>query len=270
MLTTTALNLRYGATLVKIPHQSLNASYVGFSERFGQPIFVKQFAPGQTKKWQAETAITEQMSDWLLAFDAKTRILVRQDLPFMPVEKLDQALASDMGRVLADYHRRVQPFPGIQDNYRAIEMLATISDPQLVDGARWFQAHAEGIEVQLQAVPAVVRHGDVGLRNYRYLNGQLCLIDYERAQLGMAQQDFIKLFYQDFQSDQVLIQAFLSGYGELAPVPELTWMYTIFITVVGIFNYVRKVSDPAFLAVGQRMLRDVRNYIQQSEAKHDF
>ncbi|KRM72636.1 phosphotransferase [Lacticaseibacillus brantae] len=250
MLTNTDLNHRFAAQLIAIPHQSLNRAFVGPSDHFEQSIFVKVFA--SQAKWRAETSMTAQLTDWLLDADEQTLLLVRQDLPFSAIGEMTSELAFAMGRVFDGIKTPVQP--SNRQDFSAGAEIGT-----------WFADRQAEITAQLAAMPLVVRHGDVGRRNYVFLHGQLTLIDYERAQLGWVQQDWIKLFYQDFHSDADLIQAFTDGYGKISMMPQLSWYYCVYGTALGILAYVHKVPDPEFLAVGQRMLHDVNDYIQQSE-----
>ncbi|WP_338212192.1 phosphotransferase [Lactobacillus juensis] len=88
-----------------------------------------------------------------------------------------------------------------------------------------FTTRKADIEEDLKAHATTVLHGDVGLRNYKIVEGQLSLIDFERARMGVNYQDFIKLFYQDFRLNLKLIASFINGYrkcGEEVAVTPLT------------------------------------------------
>jgi len=257
------LNAQFGAQLTPIAHQSLNQTFVGPSDRFSQSIFVKVFAPQAQAKWRAETAMTAQLTDWLLDSDESELLLVRQDLPFSPVGAMTTELAFEMGQVLAWFHQRARPFGGIKTPKLPVRKPDFLVAPEI--GA-WFAARQSELTAQLATIPLVVRHGDVGKRNFATLHGDLTLIDYERAQAGFRQQDWIKLFYQDFHEDTTLIGAFLAGYGEWPAMLKLCWYYCVYTTALGIMAYVNKVPEADFLAVGRRMLQDVNDYIQQSEA----
>ena len=97
----------------------------------------------------------------------------------------------------------------------------------------------------------------MGIRNYKYVDSKLALIDFEKARLGPVYQDFIKLFYQDFDLNEELIQSFLAGYSSKNPnyrLSDLTKQYLIFTTAVGILNYTEKIEDLAFRYIGETML----------------
>ena len=92
------------------------------------------------------------------------------------------------------------------------------------------------------------------------------LIDYERARLGPAYQDFIKLFYEDFYLNKNLIKSFLNGYGfkKEFNVGTLTQIYLIFYTSVGIFKYTDKIESKHFKTIGEKMLADVIDFLSDT------
>ena len=120
-----------------------------------------------------------------------------------------------------------------------------------------FLPYENEIKLELSQHSKFVLHGDVGIRNYKYVDSKLALIDFEKARLGPVYQDFIKLFYQDFDLNEELIQSFLAGYSSKNPnyhLSDLTKQYLIFTTAVGIFNYTEKIEDLAFRHIGETML----------------
>ena len=120
-----------------------------------------------------------------------------------------------------------------------------------------FTTRKADIEEDLKAHATTVLHGDVGLRNYKIVEGQLSLIDFERARMGVNYQDFIKLFYQDFRLNLKLIASFINGYrkcGEEVVVTPLTQSFLIFITAIGIMKYTEKIEDKPFKEIGEQML----------------
>ena len=120
-----------------------------------------------------------------------------------------------------------------------------------------FIPYKNEIKSELSQHSKFVLHGDVGIRNYKYIDGKLALIDFEKARLGPVYQDFIKLFYQDFDLNEELIQLFLAGYASKNPtyhLSDLTRQYLIFTTAIGIFNYTEKIEDLPFRHVGEAML----------------
>ena len=120
-----------------------------------------------------------------------------------------------------------------------------------------FLPYENEIKLELSQHSKFVLHGDVGIRNYKYVDSKLALIDFEKARLGPVYQDFIKMFYQDFDLNEELIQSFLAGYSSKNPnyhLSDLTKQYLIFTTAVGIFNYTEKIEDLTFRYIGETML----------------
>lgn len=265
------LNRKLQANLTPINHESLNHTFVGYSHLFHQSIFVKQFAKKQA--YITEKNVTDQLNDRVLtgfSFD-NTFVLVLKDWSPKDVSKpVDSKLAYEMGKILATFHLEVKPFPGIKivknqfDDYLAEinnfhKSVYKVSLTKLEDK---FLPHKNEIQEELSNQSKYILHGDVGVRNYKYIDGKLTLIDFEKARLGPVYLDFIKLFYQDFALDNELINSFLRGYStENADYQlfDLTKRYLIFTTAIGIFNYTEKIEDQPFKNIGIKMLETIDN-----------
>ncbi|BDR59571.1 hypothetical protein XA3_20120 [Xylocopilactobacillus apicola] len=199
----------------------------------------------------AELQVNKQLNNRVLdIFNDEQPILIMKDLaPADLIPPITRELATKMGEMLRKFHHAVQPFTQIT-SFRAN---FTRSGFEELSG-RFIQKQAI-IDADLSH--QVVLHGDVGLRNYKLVAGKITLIDFERAQLGIAQRDFVKLFYQDFAGQTELIEAFLKGYGEFNSIDPETWLFLVFDTALGIKDYVTKVDDPEFAAIAEQMLEDV-------------
>ena len=259
------LNQKLQSNLKPIDHESLNKTFVGYSNLYQQSIFVKQFAKKQG--CYTEETVTRQMNDRVITtFSIDNRyILILKDVEPRDIPStIDQNLAFKMGQVLGEFHMQIKPFPKIkivQNQFDAyLSEIDTFQDSfyksQLNKVAEKFTMHKNEIQKDLKNNS----HGDVGIRNYKYIGGKLTLIDFEKARLGPVYQDFIKLFYQDFSLNPDLIDSFLKGYSTKNSDYQLlglTKQYIIFTTAVGIFNYTEKIEDIAFKKVGERMLASI-------------
>ena len=256
------------ADLTKITHESQNSTFVGDSAKFKQKIFVKVFA--QKGKFLTEKAVNEQLNtrvlDTFVIKQTQQFVLVMKDLaPIDIKEEITPDMAFDMGTQLARFHRNVKPFSGIYLNNQLFEKAKSDSNSlqneeiksRLLQVLALFTAQKADIAKDLIAHATTVLHGDVGLRNYKIVEGQLSLIDFERARMGVNYQDFIKLFYQDFRLNLKLIASFINGYrkcGEEVVVTPLTQSFLIFITAIGIMKYTEKIADKPFKQIGEQML----------------
>ena len=256
------------ANLTKITHESQNSTFVGDSAKFKQKIFVKVFA--QAGKFLTEKAVNQQLNTRVLdSFAVKQKqqfVLVMKDLaPSDIKEEITPDMAFDMGIELSKFHQKVKPFSGIYLNNQLFEKAKFDSNSlqneeiksRLLQVLALFTTRKADIAEDLKAHATTVLHGDVGLRNYKIVEGQLSLIDFERARMGVNYQDFIKLFYQDFRLNQKLIASFINGYrkcGEEVVVTPLTQSFLIFITAIGIMKYTEKIEDKPFKEIGEQML----------------
>lgn len=260
------LNNRLEVDLQPIDHESLNSTFVGHSNLYHQSIFVKQF--GKEQAYYTEKLVTKQLNDRVLdgfSFNDSFVLVLKDCAPKDIEENIDSRLAFEMGKVLGDFHLKVQPFSKIKvikgqfDDYLA--EIDTFQDTQYKSRLKKlttkFLPYKKEIKTELAQHSQFVLHGDVGIRNYKYVAGKLALIDFEKARLGPVYQDFIKLFYQDFRLNEELIQSFLKGYSSKNPnyqLSDLTRQYLIFTTAIGIFNYTEKIEDIPFRHVGETML----------------
>lgn len=265
------LNKKLKANLKPINHESLNHTFVGYSHLFHQSVFVKQFTKKQA--YITEKNITSQLNDRILTgFSlSNTFVLVLKDWSSKDVSKpMDSKLAFEMGQILANFHLRVKPFPGIKviknqfDDY--LTEINNFHESTYRDRLRQlenkFLPYKNKIRTELSENSKYVLHGDVGLRNYKCLDGKLMLIDFEKARIGPVYLDFIKLFYQDFALDNELITSFLKGYLTKNPnyqLSDLAKQYLIFTTAIGIFNYTEKIEDIPFRNIGIKMLETLEN-----------
>ncbi|KJY57287.1 Kae1-associated kinase [Lactobacillus kimbladii] len=268
METKEILQEKLKVTLTQITHQSLNSTFVGYSEIYKQVIFVKVFS--QEGKFLTEKAVNQQINtrvlDSFVVKQTQQFVLVMKDLAPTDVKgQITPDLAFKMGTQLARFHRNVKPFSGIYLNNQLFEKAKSDSNSlqneeiksRLLQVLALFTAQKADIEKDLIAHATAVLHGDVGLRNYKIVRGHLRLIDFERARMGVNYQDFIKLFYQDFRLNQKLIASFINGYrkcGEEVAVTPLTQSFLIFITAIGIMKYTEKIVDEPFKEIGKQML----------------
>ena len=196
----------------------------------------------------------------------KSFILVLKDCSPKDIgEKIDSNLVFEIGQALGEYHLKVKLSAKIKRiNEQFDDYLAEIHSfkessykRRLKKLTSRFLPYENEIKLELSQYSKFVLHDDVGIRNYKYVDGALALIDFEKARLGPVYQNFIKLFYQDFNLNEELIQSFLAGYSSKNPsyhLSDLTKQYLIFITAVGVFNYTEKIEDLAFRHIGETML----------------
>ena len=176
------LNRRLKSDLHEINHESLNSTFVGYSNLYRQSIFVKQFAKEQG--YYTEKMVTNQLNDRVLGGFSlnNTFVLVLKDCSPKEIgEKIDSNLAFEIGQVLGEYHLKVKPFIRIKlvngqfDDYVAeIDSFNESSyKRRLKKLTSKFLPYENKIKLELSQHSKFVLHGDVGIRNYKYVDSKL-------------------------------------------------------------------------------------------------
>lgn len=264
------LEAEFGAELQPTGHQSLNRTYVGYSKKWQQRIFVKVFASTEEQKWLTESQINQQLNDRVLqALKEPALILVMKDLAPRNLElPLTLKQVQILGQQLAYFHQKVRPFNKITKLENLFLTVATSLPAFLLPPFQQFKSRQKLIEADLKVTRVI--HGDVGFRNYQIVDKQICLIDFERAKVGPPALDLIKLYYQDFLKEAQLLNNFIRGYQKVMPFPLIspwTWYFLIFVTLKGIFKYTEKIDDLEFRKIGQEMLNDVTNFLSKQKTR---
>lgn len=273
------LQINLEAELSQITHQSLNSTFVGYSKKLQQQVFVKVFP--QKNKFITEKAVNRQLyrhrvlTSFTITAAQQLYVLVMKDLAPIDLKlPVTAELAYVMGVKLAEFHQKVKPFAGIYPNnnlfakaeYDIEQLQESTIKTRLQLLLRDLSSLQPAIESDLLNHSTTVLHGDVGVRNYKIINGKPNLIDFERARMGVNYQDFIKLFYQDFGLSKELITSFINGYkssGETVMASPSTQVFLLLLTAIGIMSYTAKISDPPFQSVGEKMLDTVELFLKR-------
>lgn len=281
MVLETKVKELFGNGLHAVKHTSFNRMYVGYSEQFSCEIFIKIYREDQYEKFITEKEIIHQKNIKIIGIETLTvsvegfkYMLILEDLHLIDVLKPDVTveLAFQMGKSVGDFHANTQPFKGIRHNVDLIDKIAKDID-EIKNAEVYQKVYTVFQQFQTRWLKRKkinylgVLHGDVGVRNFKWVKQELVLIDFERAQFGLLYLDFVKLFYQDFDSKQIFINAFLNGYKTKIAQFELddaTKYLLIFSVAVGIFKYVDKIKDISFEKYGETMLKDVEKYLGMS------
>jgi thiamine kinase-like enzyme len=109
---------------------------------------------------------------------------------------------------------------------------------------------------QSATVTLVPTHGDWQNRNWLMDDGVLRVIDFGRAELRPAVEDFGRLAVQEFLRHPGAEEAFLAGYGKDPREPD-AWLRQRVRDAIGTACWAHQVGDEGFEAQGHRMIADV-------------
>ncbi|MDN3242032.1 hypothetical protein [Glycomyces tritici] len=231
-------------------------------------VVVKAGGPGDHHMEREIRAHHEWTGPWtrigraarMLHADADARLLVTEYLPGTLVR--DTAAAADLdlyaqaGALLRAFHdQSAIEDPGYEEHMNA-KAFAWLDGPNRVEPAT-----ADRLRdlVRSWPAPAVVRvptHGDWQTRNWLQDNGLLRVIDFGRADMRPAAEDFERLAAQEFVWHPGSEAAFLSGYGADPREPE-AWFRQRVRSAIGTACWAHLVGAEDFEAQGHRMIADV-------------
>jgi Ser/Thr protein kinase RdoA (MazF antagonist) len=105
---------------------------------------------------------------------------------------------------------------------RAEEHIARAGALLSREDAALVRYHAARLTETARRLPAVPTHGDVQPKNFLWDPGsrRVALIDFERAEPGLAVRDFVRLQYGAWNGKPFLREAFLDGYGRALAADE--------------------------------------------------
>ncbi|SDE11925.1 phosphotransferase [Glycomyces harbinensis] len=196
----------------------------------------------------------------MLHADVEAKILVTEFLSGTLVQGTPAAAERDTyvqaGELLREWHAQTaieDPDYEPRMNARA---LAWLDGPHRIESAP-----AEELRDMVGSWPSVAAvcvptHGDWQCRNWLLDDGVLRAIDFGRAGLRPAAEDFERLAVQEFARHPGAEEAFLSGYGTDPREPDV-WFRQRARAAIGTACWAHRIGDKAFEAQGHRMIAEV-------------
>jgi len=144
---------------------------------------------------------------------------------------------------------------------RAEEHIARVGALLSQQDAQLVRYHAARLPETAQRLPAVPTHGDVQPKNFLWDPGsrRVALIDFERAEPGLAVRDLVRLQYGAWNGRPSLRDAFLDGYGRaLTADEESALRHLAALDAVSAIWWGSANSDAGIMTRGYRTLAQLR------------
>lgn len=194
----------------------------------------------------------------LLAADEEAKLLMTRFLPGQLVEghraQDDPDTYRQAGALLARFHAQHTETSREWGTRLAQRALDWLDRPHRIDAPSAAALRAEiSTWPRSGEVTLVPNHGDWQPRNWLIDEGTVRVIDFGRADLRPAAEDFARLARQDFARDPALEHAFLQGYGH-DPREAGLWRRTLVVEAIGTAAWAHGVGDEPFERVGLRQI----------------
>lgn len=189
--------------------------------------------------------------------DAAAKLLITTYLPGHLVEnttaQFDPDTYRQAGRLLARFHEQHSVFDDSWNtNFRA-RVERHLGLPHKIDPWVERQVRAELEDWPDGGACVCPTHGDWQPRNWLIDEGTVRVIDFGRADLRPASEDFVRLARQDFDRNPELESAFLAGYGSDPREPH-EWRRALVGEAVGTAVWAYGVGDIEFERFGHTLL----------------
>ncbi|WP_307864162.1 phosphotransferase [Agrococcus sp. TF02-05] len=204
--------------------------------------------------------VTTGRAPQLLFGDDTEKLLVTRYLPGTLVEgtgaQHDPEVYRQAGSLLAAFHGQASRFDE-QWNDRILRRVERhLALPHRIDPEVVRRVRAELSAWPDGGARVVPTHGDWQPRNWLIDDGVVRIIDFGRADLRPAADDFVRLARQDFARDPALEAAFLDGYDSDPREPE-EWRRALVAEAVGTAVWAYGVGDAKFEQLGHRLLLEL-------------
>ncbi|MFC4627502.1 phosphotransferase [Promicromonospora alba] len=211
------------------------------------------------REWTHPLATTGH-APTLLYGDASAKVLITR---YLPGQLLEGTSAQDdpdtyrqAGELLARYHGQVSAHdPEWRDKFRA-RVRRDLDRPHRIDPGIEQMVRSDVSTWPGGGSDVVPTHGDWQPRNWLIDDGVVRVIDFGRADLRPATEDFVRLARQDFSRNPRLEAAFLDGYGDDPRDPE-QWHRDLVGEAVGTAVWAYGVGDERFERFGHGLLRSL-------------
>ena len=211
------------------------------------------------REWVRPWVATGRAPQLLFGDDAE-KLLVTRYLPGTLVEgtgaQHDPEVYRQAGSLLAAFHGQASLFDEQWNDRLRRRVERHLALPHRINPEVVRRVRAELSAWPDGGARVVPTHGDWQPRNWLIDDGVVRIIDFGRADLRPAADDFVRLARQDFARDPALEAAFLDGYGSDPREPE-EWRRALVAEAVGTAVWAYGVGDAEFEQLGHRLLLEL-------------
>jgi thiamine kinase-like enzyme len=261
---------KYDLSESQICKNNYNTTICGYSNALQKKVFIKIFA--ERDKYENEKQVCLSMISecgFIDSNDDETYYIVYAFRNYKDIV-INKRNIREIAALIADFHKTAIAFnkPSEMLSHKLIrsmdEIRVFLTDKKLEDIYDKISSYFDFLDIEERLIGEVTVHGDFGTRNIKECDGKLYLIDFERAGRGCFWLDFNKFFNREIKnpnSKKTFLEAYSQAFGSKFLMPaSLYRMAQLFYSVLGVYKYNHRFSDPEFFGMGQKMLKKVENY----------
>ncbi len=255
----------------KLDYDYYNILLYGYSEKYSEKIFIKLFPISRYEKYINEFNTVKYSDYYIDNFKIENfNVLVLKYLDLFDIDSSyfnKKENINELAILLANFHKNNNPdILKNNDNIvtrikKVLDNIANIEEyPEIITIWNMLKINSKDIFDEYNHSKSII-HGDIWIGNIKVYNDKLILIDFERSKNDIYYLDFIKLFYEEFDSDKNKINYFLKSYynhTDNKPITKELELYLLFYVGIGILSFNTKFYDMKFRNTGLKMIKDVK------------
>ncbi len=228
-----------------------------------EKMFLKEFL--KFDKFKNETTTLQDMGFKFVTYEHSSKYYILMGyLELKKIDSVSKSNVNELSLLIANFHNHYRKKPVDVEYY--IETFLIKSNFEYLNKYRVeIISSLKTAKIELSKI-----HGDLGLRNI-FLNvdtNKLCLIDYERSEYKLLEEDFIKLFYKDIKHKterEIFINKYFEQTNYKIETTSINWKIALYRTIAGIESYLINFESKELTEIKIEIKKDLDELMSQTK-----
>ena len=226
-------------------------------------MFLKEFL--KFDKFKNETTTLQDMGFKFVTYEHSSKYYILMEyLELKKIDSVSKSNVNELSLLIANFHNHYRKKTVDVEYY--IETFLIKSNFEYLNKYRVeIISSLKTAKIELSKI-----HGDLGLRNI-FLNvdtNKLCLIDYERSEYKILEEDFIKLFYKDIKHKterEIFINKYFEQTNYKIETTSINWKIALYRTIAGIESYLINFESKELTEIKIEIKKDLDELMSQTK-----